>query len=169
MKKKKLSTNEISKRITKVAKDYYSEVKQSFDNVFVESYGGFPNEFIHYQDRLIANIVRSPSDQCLDLSNLSQRAGEYILKSEIKPDKEKLRIYFIKELVNFALEGEQNKHYTSIDKELNSDRKIGLILGYRLLSFYRLLSLLSQHRFHSYIVVIIPTLFIPFYPKYQFK
>jgi len=55
--KKRLSTTKISETITKVAKDFHSEVKRSFDKVFVESYGGFPNEFINYQDRLIAKKI----------------------------------------------------------------------------------------------------------------
>jgi len=48
-------------------------------------------------------------------------------------------------LVNFALEGEQNKDYPSINKELNTNGKLGLILG------YRLLSLLLQNRFIIYL------------------
>jgi len=161
--KTNITSPDISKHIAKVAEDYYSEVKLQFENTFNQSYGSFPNEFINYQDRLLVNIIKSPANECWDLLNLSLRSGQHILESDIKPEKEKLKIYFIKELVDYALEGEQNKQYLSIDKELKAYGKIGLILG------YRLLSLLSQHRFHSYIVVIIPTLFIPFYPKYQFK
>jgi len=142
-----MDTTSMIDELNKVTRDFYSVVKQRFDNNIRKLHDGFfPKEFINYQDRIISNFVNLSPEQCWDLLNLSQRTLEFILKSKIEPKEEKLRIYFFtEELSDYAQEGEKDKNYPSIQNELSEKGNVGLILG------YGLLSLLSSKRLNAYL------------------
>jgi len=142
-----MDTTSMIDKLNKVSRDFYSEVKQRFDNNIKKLHDGFfPKEFINYQDRLISNFIKLSPEQCWDLLNLSLRTLEFILRSKIEPKEEKLRIYFFtEELSDYAQEGEKDENYPSIQNELSEKGNVGLILG------YELLSKLSAHRLNAYL------------------
>jgi hypothetical protein len=147
-----MDTKSIISELTKVSQDFYNVIKakkfkykDEKEIGLSEIYDGFPSEFISYQDYLIEDIVRSPADECCYLLTLAQRSLNFILNYNLKSGKQKLRIYKIKELMGFALEGEKDKSYPSIQKELDERGNINLILG------YGLLSLLAGNRLDIYL------------------
>jgi len=140
-----MDTKSVKLQLTEISDSFYNEIRDGHQSKLEEIYGWFPREFIEDQERLITNILTSPAVQCWDILNLSQRSLKIVLSTDIKANKPILRIYDIHELVNFALEGEKDKNYPSINRLLIKKGNVGFILG------YGLLILLAGNRLNLYL------------------